>query len=67
MGLSAYLSVISRILKEFVELKRYLSVSWEEYARSIHAVLTSLGTGIDVNFSSRRLVGIGHSMGAISL
>ncbi|EKM56754.1 uncharacterized protein PHACADRAFT_141668 [Phanerochaete carnosa HHB-10118-sp] len=41
--------------------------SWEEYARSIHAVLTGLGQGIDVDFSRRRLVGVGHSMGAIAL
>ncbi|GJE98701.1 alpha/beta hydrolase [Phanerochaete sordida] len=41
--------------------------SWEEYARSVHAVLAGLGTGIDVDFSSRRLIGVGHSMGAIAL
>ncbi|KAK0451576.1 Alpha/beta hydrolase fold-1 [Armillaria borealis] len=40
---------------------------WEEYARSIHALLMGLGTGVDVDFTSRRLVGIGHSMGAVSL
>ncbi|KAG7451534.1 uncharacterized protein BT62DRAFT_927244 [Guyanagaster necrorhizus] len=40
---------------------------WEEYARSLHALLMGLGTGVDVDFTSRRLVGIGHSMGAVSL
>ncbi|SJL10133.1 uncharacterized protein ARMOST_13517 [Armillaria ostoyae] len=40
---------------------------WEEYARSIHALFMGLGTGVDVDFTSRRLVGIGHSMGAVSL
>ncbi|KAK0205228.1 Alpha/beta hydrolase fold-1 [Desarmillaria ectypa] len=40
---------------------------WEEYSRSIHALLMGLGTGVDVDFTSRRLVGIGHSMGAVSL
>ncbi|KAF8878111.1 Alpha/beta hydrolase fold-1 [Infundibulicybe gibba] len=40
---------------------------WEEYARSLHLLLAGLGTGIDVDFSTRKLVAIGHSMGAISL
>ena len=43
------------------------SVPWHEYARSIHAFLKGQGTGIPVDFSKRRLVGVGHSMGAISL
>lgn len=45
----------------------YLKVAWEEYARSIHAFLAGLGTGVDVDFSTHRLVAIGHSMGAASL
>lgn len=45
----------------------YAIGAWEEYARSIHACLAGLGTGLDVDFSKRRLVGIGHSMGAVSL
>ncbi|KAH8096998.1 Alpha/beta hydrolase fold-1 [Cristinia sonorae] len=40
---------------------------WEEYARSVQTFLKGKGTGVPVDFSSRRLVGIGHSMGAISL
>ncbi|KAI0797268.1 Alpha/beta hydrolase fold-1 [Irpex lacteus] len=40
---------------------------WQEYARSIHAVLTNLGNGINVDFRSRKLVGVGHSMGAVSI
>lgn len=41
--------------------------SWEEYARAIHLVLNGLGKGIDVDFMSRNLVGVGHSMGASAL
>ncbi|KAI0768240.1 Alpha/beta hydrolase fold-1 [Trametes elegans] len=37
---------------------------WEEVARSVHLFLAGLGKGVDVDFSSRKLVGIGHSMGA---
>ncbi|KIM38787.1 hypothetical protein M413DRAFT_237250 [Hebeloma cylindrosporum] len=40
---------------------------WEDYARSIHLFLAGLGTGVDVDFTGHRLVGIGHSMGAVSL
>ncbi|KAG6810634.1 hypothetical protein H0H92_011039 [Tricholoma furcatifolium] len=40
---------------------------WEEYARAIHTFLTGLGTGVNVDFSTRRLVGVGHSMGAVCL
>lgn len=42
-------------------------VPWEDYARSIHLFLSGLGTGVDVDFTGHRLVGIGHSMGAVSL
>lgn len=45
----------------------WITVAWEEYARSLHDFLTGQGTGIPVDFSTRRLVGIGHSMGALSL
>lgn len=40
---------------------------WEEYGRAIHVILTGRGTGIPVDFSKRKLVGIGHSMGAVAL
>ncbi|KAL1760754.1 Alpha/beta hydrolase fold-1 [Schizophyllum commune] len=40
---------------------------WSEYARAVHLVLTGQGKGIDVDFSQRRLVGIGQSMGAVAL
>lgn len=43
------------------------TVSWEEYARAIHLVLNGLGKGIGVDFKSRNLVGVGHSMGASAL
>ncbi|KAL7284566.1 hypothetical protein ACG7TL_001858 [Trametes sanguinea] len=40
---------------------------WEEYARAVHLFLAGLGKGVDVDFSSRKLVGIGHSMGASAI
>ncbi|PSR72142.1 hypothetical protein PHLCEN_2v11990 [Hermanssonia centrifuga] len=56
------------VLNEEVLQWGYTSVfGWEEYARSVHAFLTGLGKGVDVDFQSRKLVGIGHSMGAITL
>ncbi|KAF5337468.1 hypothetical protein D9757_002417 [Collybiopsis confluens] len=56
----------------------YEPFRWEEYGRSMHAFLTGrgrtlLGSNLDgqpvdnFDFSARTLVGIGHSMGAISL
>jgi hypothetical protein len=44
-----------------------LIVGWEEYGRVIHAFLTGFGTGVNIDFSTHRLVGIGHSMGAVAL
>lgn len=49
-----------------LSLKRSL-VRWEEYARLLHAFLLGLGTGVDVNFRKRRLIGVGHSSGAGAL
>lgn len=46
------------LLEDFEPLFR-----WEEYARSLYNLLTGFGSGIDVDFSQRRLIGIGHSMG----
>jgi len=40
---------------------------WGEYARVIHMLLSGLGSGISTDFTKHRLVGIGHSMGAIAL
>jgi len=40
---------------------------WDEYARAVHAFLTGRGKGIPVDFSTRKLVGIGHSIGAVAL
>ncbi|KAI0329983.1 hypothetical protein GY45DRAFT_1324220 [Cubamyces sp. BRFM 1775] len=40
---------------------------WEEYARAVHLFLAGLGKGVDVDFSTRKLVGIGHSMGATAI
>ncbi|EKM52339.1 uncharacterized protein PHACADRAFT_211609 [Phanerochaete carnosa HHB-10118-sp] len=42
------------------------SLGWEDYARSIHAFLSGLGSGIDVDFRSRKLVAVGHSLGAVA-
>lgn len=39
----------------------------EDYAHAIHALLSGFGTGVNVDFSKRRLLGIGHSMGTTSL
>ncbi|TFY73930.1 hypothetical protein EWM64_g10083 [Hericium alpestre] len=39
---------------------------WADYARAVHLVLTGFGKGIDVDFRSRRLVAVGHSMGAVA-
>ncbi|KAJ7216362.1 Alpha/beta hydrolase family-domain-containing protein [Mycena pura] len=38
---------------------------WQEYARGIHAFLTGLGTGVDIDFTTRRLVLVGHSFSAV--
>lgn len=38
-------------------------VPWEDHARCVHAFLAGLGTGVDVDFSRRRLSLVGHSMG----
>lgn len=46
---------------------RNLPVGWEEYGRTVHGFLAGLGTGVDVDFSTRRLVGVGHSMGAVAM
>ena len=43
------------------------AVRWEDNARLIHAFLSGLGTGVDVDFRKHRIIGIGHSMGANSL
>jgi len=48
-------------------LNALYEVPWEDYARSIHLFLSGLGTGVDVDFTGHKLVGIGHSMGAVSL
>ncbi|KAF9018194.1 alpha/beta-hydrolase [Hymenopellis radicata] len=45
----------------------YETFRWEEYARLLHAFLLGLGTGVDVNFRKRRLIGVGHSSGAGAL
>jgi pimeloyl-ACP methyl ester carboxylesterase len=40
------------------------AVSWEHHARGVHAFLAGLGTGVDVDFSKRRLVLVGNSLGS---
>ena len=45
-----------------------LLVGWEEYTRAIHLFLSGFGKGLEgVDFSKHKLVGVGHSMGAVSL
>ena len=39
------------------------AVSWELNARGVHAFLAGLGTGVDVDFSERRLALVGHCLG----
>ncbi|KAI0772763.1 hypothetical protein BD413DRAFT_33589 [Trametes elegans] len=39
----------------------------EEYARAVHLCLAGLGRGVDVDFSSRKLVGVGNCLGCIAL
>ncbi|KAI0061139.1 alpha/beta-hydrolase [Artomyces pyxidatus] len=41
--------------------------SWVSYGKAIHAVLSGQGKGLDVDFRTRNLVGVGHSMGAVSI
>ncbi|KAJ8080484.1 hypothetical protein PM082_017317 [Marasmius tenuissimus] len=43
------------------------SFRWEEYGRATHSLLAGLGKGIDTDFRKHRLVGIGHSMGAVGV
>ena len=49
-------------------------VSWENYSRAIHLILTGAGAftdsknqPIEIDFTTKRLIGIGHSMGGVSL
>ena len=39
-----------------------LVVSWEICARGVHTLLAGLGSGVDVDFSKRKLVLAGHSL-----
>ncbi|KAJ8522116.1 hypothetical protein ONZ45_g1270 [Pleurotus djamor] len=66
--MDAYHHGESAILNENVLTQGYhVLCSWEEIARGVHMVLSGLGKGIDVDFSTRKLVGIGHSSGAVAL
>ncbi|KAH9941520.1 Alpha/beta hydrolase fold-1 [Amylocystis lapponica] len=55
------------VLNEHTLRWGYPIFSWQEYARSVHIFLSGLGTGIDVDFGRRKLVAVGHSMGAIAM
>ncbi|KAH9968080.1 Alpha/beta hydrolase fold-1 [Russula dissimulans] len=58
----------SAILNEETLLSGYTPIfTWEEYAQAIHLILNGFGKGIDVNFKSRNLFGLGHSMGAAAI
>ena len=39
------------------------AVSWEHNSRGVYAFLAGLGTGVDVDFSKRRLALVGHCLG----
>jgi hypothetical protein len=43
------------------------AVSWEHNSRSVHAFLAGLGTGVDVDFSKRKLALAGHCVGGHSM
>ncbi|KAH9996333.1 Alpha/beta hydrolase fold-1 [Russula vinacea] len=58
----------SAILNEETLSSGYTPIfSWGEYARALHLILNGFGKGIDVDFGSRNLVGVGHSMGASAI
>ncbi|KAJ2914575.1 hypothetical protein MD484_g5853, partial [Candolleomyces efflorescens] len=59
----------SAILNEEVLRLGYTPIfGWEEYTRAIHLFLSGFGKGLEgVDFSKHKLVGVGHSMGAVSL
>ncbi|KAF9492694.1 hypothetical protein BDN71DRAFT_1451172 [Pleurotus eryngii] len=58
----------SALLNENVLTQGYDKLcSWEDIARGIHLFLSGKGTGIDIDFSKRKLAGIGHSSGAVGL
>ena len=38
-------------------------VSWDNFARGVHAFLSGQGSGVDVDFSKRRLALVGHCIG----
>lgn len=61
---------LSRVVAQHKSAKSSLTdntVTWAEYARVIHLILNGFGKGIDVDFMSRNLVGVGHSMGASAM
>jgi len=41
--------------------------SWTQYTHALQLLLSGQGTGLPTDFKSHNLVGIGHSMGAVSL
>ncbi|KAI0061134.1 alpha/beta-hydrolase [Artomyces pyxidatus] len=41
--------------------------SYREYKNAVHLVLSGQGKGIDVDFKTRDLIGVGHSMGCVPL
>ncbi|KAG9313725.1 Alpha/beta hydrolase family-domain-containing protein [Chiua virens] len=55
------------VMNEEVLAWGYSTFLWEDYARSVHAFLAGLGTGVDIDFSKRNLVAVGHSMGAVAV
>ncbi|KAI0061135.1 hypothetical protein BV25DRAFT_1917103 [Artomyces pyxidatus] len=59
----------SAVLNEdFLHTQAGLTVSsFTTYKKAIHLVLSGQGKGVDVDFRTRNLVAVGHSMGCIAL
>jgi pimeloyl-ACP methyl ester carboxylesterase len=45
----------------------YIKVRADDYGKAIHAFLNGYGTGLDVDFSGRKLIAVGHSAGCTAL
>ncbi|EKM52297.1 uncharacterized protein PHACADRAFT_126011 [Phanerochaete carnosa HHB-10118-sp] len=57
----------SAIANEYLFTGYPSSCYWEDYTRSLHVFLAGLGTGVDIDFRKRNLVGIGVSAGCVPL
>lgn len=53
--------------QRMVLTNRMSAVAWDHYGRSLQLLLNNLDSGLPVDFRTRNVVGIGHSMGAVAL